>query len=131
MQDVAHPDVPSYVVPVVLHASAAARAAAFVCVPSVLQSKKVWPRPFECWVWQAVLLLQQAVPAQQLAPHVWAGSGQAQLPAAHPWPVGQAVSQVPQFLGSVFTSTHALPQSVRPCGHVHWPNWQISGAGHT
>jgi hypothetical protein len=130
MQYVPH-TVPSYVFPVVLHVSAAVRAALLVCVPSGLQSKNDWPRPFECWVWQGFPLLQQPVPAQQFAPQVRAGAGQAQLPALHPWPVGQALSQVPQFFGSVCTSTHALPQSVRPCGHVHWPNWQISGAGHT
>jgi hypothetical protein len=36
------------------------------------------------------------------------------LPFAQPWVAGQAMAQSPQWVLSLFRSTHALPQIVRP-----------------
>jgi hypothetical protein len=101
-----------------------------------LQSKKNWPRPFECFVWHAPFpqhalppsqhwpLQPVAGPAGQLhvapAPHVPPAQamqvlphgiwpvGHWQVPPEHVAPVGQAWPHEPQFCVSVANCTHAL-----------------------
>jgi len=108
-------------------ASAASVAVAELNVPSGLQSKNGWPRPFEWAVWQTSPG-QHAVPWQQVPPHTGA-------PAPQQWPAMQvppphALLHVPQFAGLVWRSTHAPLQLVSPAGQVHAPELQDRPAGH-
>lgn len=78
-----------------------------------MQSKKCWPNPVPCAVWQA--LPQHAVPAQQLPPHACGVAPEhPHVPPEHPCPVAQACPQAPQFAASVCVFTHAPEQLVVP-----------------
>jgi hypothetical protein len=57
-----------------------------------LQSKKDCPRPLECAVWQVADAPdpQQAVPAQQFAPHAIDPAEQLHCPPEHVCPAAQA-----------------------------------------
>jgi hypothetical protein len=88
-----------------------------------VQSKKSWPRPFPCAVWQVAELPepQQPVPAQQFVAHAFGvAPGQAQLP---PWQVlgeVQTFPQVPQLELSVATLLQLAPQHRSPATQA-WP----------
>jgi hypothetical protein len=44
--------------------------------------------------------------------------GHVHLPARQAWPLGHAVSQAPQLVGSADVSTHFAPHFVRPTAHA-------------
>jgi hypothetical protein len=141
------------------HESAASVAATFVVWPGAyrgLQSKKLPPRPFECFVSQAPFAQQAVPPSQHWPSQPPVGPvGQWQAPATHvppahamhalpqrSWPVGhaqlppvhvalagQAFPQAPQFCGSVASFTQAAGQvSGSDVGHPQAPPEQISFA---
>jgi hypothetical protein len=109
-------------VPAGCHALAALAAWVWSNVLSGTQSKKCWPTPFECCVWQA-FPAQQPVPAQQVPPapvppHAWGSdAGQVQVALLQPAPVAQPLPHAPQLAGSVCRLTQAPLQSVPPAGH--------------
>jgi hypothetical protein len=76
--------------------------------------------------------------SMQVSPHFAWPPVQSKLhePAAHfalpPDGDAQMLPQLPQFCGSIFTSTHEPSQDVLPPHSVvHLPAWQTSAAGHT
>jgi hypothetical protein len=48
-------------------------------------------------------------------------TGHEQAPSAHTAPAGQSFEQSPQFLASVWVSTHSAPHSVVFHGQLHEP----------
>jgi len=88
-------------------------ASSCVKVPRALQSKKFWPAPLSCWIWQVAWPPdpQQAVPAQHFPAQVTSPDGQEspQAPALQISFAGHTVPQTPQFFESVSTFVQTAP----------------------
>jgi hypothetical protein len=73
----------------------------------------------------------------QAPPQASVPAAQPQAPAAQAWPAGHAMPQVPQFSGSVVTSTHRdsapVPHTISGAGHasLHEPPTHDSPSGHS
>jgi hypothetical protein len=82
-----------------------------------LQAPQFWVSPGRFVHWPE----QQPQPGgQQKEPQTTWSEGQ-QTPWLQLWPVGQAVSQKPQWLASLLRSVQTPPQQLRLLGHA-WPH---------